>query len=96
MPGCTWQNVATCPKLNEVASDGQPDAHTLSARDVRRIAEAFELSGEVVRADAALVAEWLTNEQALLDKLRNRHAWDDSMSPYYLFWLRGDGVNPPH
>ena len=96
MPGCTWQNAATCPKLTAVASDGQSHAHTLSARDVRRIAEAFELSGEVVRADAALVGEWLTNEQALLDQLRNLHAWDDSIGPYYLFWLRGNGPNPPH
>ena len=95
MPECTWHNFAAYPKLSAVFSGGAPDSHKLTAQDVRRIAEAFELSGDGVRADAALAAEWLTDEQALLDQLRNRHDWDATMGPYYLFWLRGDGGEPP-
>jgi hypothetical protein len=95
VPECTWHISAPSLKLSAVAGNGAPDSRKLSAQDVTRIAEAFEVSGELVLADAALAAEWLTSEQALLDQLRDRHDWDASMSPYYLFWLRGDGGEPP-
>jgi hypothetical protein len=61
---------------------------------VARIAEAFELPRDVVRADAELVVEWLSSEEALRDHLGGEHDWDSSIAPYYLFWLRGDG--PDH
>src|SRR5258708_4410804 len=73
----------------------KPNSRTLTAREVVRIAEAFELPRDVVLADANLAAEWLTSEQGLLDDLRSRHDWDASMAPYYLFWLRGDGDDAP-
>jgi hypothetical protein len=73
-----------------VASNGAPDGRTLTAQQVARIAEAFEVSDDGVIADAALAAEWHTNERALLDQLRHRHHWDASIGPYYLAWLRGD------
>jgi hypothetical protein len=78
-----------------VVGNGQSDSHSLTGQEAVRIAEAFELPRHVVFADALLVAEWLTGEQALLDHLRHQHAWDASMAPYYVFWLRGDGDEPP-
>jgi hypothetical protein len=60
-----------------------------TARRFARISAAFELPRDTVLADAALVTEWLRSEQALLEHLRAQHDWDDSMAPYYVFWLRG-------
>jgi len=77
-----------------VAGSDRPHSHQLTAQDVGRIAEAFELPRASVLSDAALVAAWLTSEQALLDHLRHGHDWDVSMAPYYVFWIRGDGGEP--
>lgn len=74
---------------------GRPRSHPLTARDVARIAEAFELPRASVLADAAYATEWLKDEQGLLVDLGNRHDWDASMPAYYLFWLRGDGNDAP-
>jgi hypothetical protein len=79
-----------CWKLMLVLSEGESHSRILNAAAVARIADAFELPRDSVRADAALVTEWLRSEQALRDHLRTRHDWDSSMAPYYLFWLRGD------
>jgi hypothetical protein len=57
VPECIWHNSATSPKLSAVASNGASDSHKLSTQDVTRIAEAFEVSGDVVLADAALAAD---------------------------------------
>jgi len=91
VPGCTCQRPPICKKLQDVSTDGPPTSRELSARDVSRIAEAFELPRDVVLADVALVAGWLTSDEALLGRLRHGHNWDESMGPFYLFWLRGDG-----
>ena len=72
-----------------MASDGQRGV--LSSRDAVRLAEAFELSPEHVREDAALVAGWLGDEDVLRALLQERHEWDASVAPYYLLWLRGEG-----
>jgi hypothetical protein len=66
------------------------DGHKLTSHDVARIAAAFELTGDLVLADAALVSVWLNGEPALLALLRARHHWDASMAPYYVIWLRGN------
>jgi hypothetical protein len=87
-----WRDV---PDTELVSSDGEPDSGELSAVAVARIAEAFELPRDAVRADAALVVEWLSSEQALQDHLGSEHEWDSSIAPYYLFWLRGDGEDLP-
>jgi hypothetical protein len=72
-----------------VPSDGQSDGRILTAAAVARIADAFELPRDAVRADAAVVTDWLRSEQALRNHLRTMHDWDNSMAPYYLLWLRG-------
>jgi hypothetical protein len=64
----------------------------LSSRDATRIAEAFELSPDQVHEDADLVAGWKDDEHVLRGLLQERHDWDASVAPYYVFWLRGDGV----
>jgi hypothetical protein len=78
-----------------VPTDGRSYKRELRDQDVSRIAAAFELPRDVVLADVALVAEWPNTDDALLERLRDDHDWDDSMSPYYLLWLRGDGNDPP-
>jgi hypothetical protein len=78
-----------------VADEGQPSSHALTAREVGRIAEAFELPRREVLADAALLIGSVASDQSLMARLGDRHQWDSSMAPYYLFWLRGDGDNPP-
>jgi hypothetical protein len=83
------------PDTELVARDGEPVSRELSAVAVARIAEAFELPRDTVRADATLVLEWLRSEQALRDHLGCEHMWDSSIAPYYLFWLRGDGQDLP-
>ena len=88
--GAPWRIRAMCWKLMQVPTDGQSDSRILTAAAVARIADAFELPRDAVRADAAVVTEWLRSEQALRDHLRTRHDWDNRMAPYYLFWLRGD------
>ena len=72
-----------------MASDGQRGV--LSSGDVVRLAEAFELAPDQVRADADLVAGWQDAEDILMALLRERHEWDASMAPYYVLWLRGEG-----
>jgi hypothetical protein len=74
-----------------VLSHGAPDGHTLTAVAVARIAEAFELPREAVRADAALAIDWPRSERALHQRLRSEHDWDGSMAAFYVFWLRGNG-----
>jgi hypothetical protein len=93
--GGTLANLRVVSDTELVASDGQPDSRALSAKAVARIAEAFELPRDVVRADAALVVDWPNSEQALRDHLGGEHDWDSSIPPYYLFWLRGDGPHQP-
>jgi hypothetical protein len=75
--------------LSGVASDN-PDGRTLSAREVTVIAVAFELQRKLVLADLAFVCDWSSNDRALVDRLRNRHGWDDTVAPFYLDWLRGN------
>jgi hypothetical protein len=75
-----------------VRSDG---SRPLSSRDVTRIAEAFELSQEQVREDADLTTGWHGDEHVLRGLLRERHQWDASVPPFYVFWLRGDGADIP-
>ena len=87
-----WRDVADTER---VPSDGQPDSRELSAVAVARIAEAFELPRDAVRADAALVIEWLSGERTLRDHLGNVHEWDSSVAPYYLVWLRGHAQELP-
>jgi hypothetical protein len=67
----------------------------LSSSDAARIAEAFELSQDQVREDADLTADWRGDEQVLRGLLQERHAWDASVPPFYVFWLRGDGADVP-
>jgi hypothetical protein len=64
---------------------------TLGASDVALIADAFELAREAVAADAAVVAGWAQSDGELLAHLQTRRDWDDSLTPFYLSWLRGEG-----
>jgi hypothetical protein len=75
-------------------TDGRHDGRELNMRQAGRIAEAFELRLERVLEDAEVVEDWREGEQALADYLQNRHAWDGSMAPFYLAWLRGRGDLP--
>src|SRR5207248_677769 len=81
--------------LGSVTGAAPLDGHVLSAIDVQRIAQAFELPRQNVVSDAVLVAEWLADEQALFEYLRVGHNWDATMAPVYVFWIRGDGGEPP-
>lgn len=74
-----------------MASDAQRGV--LSSRDAVRLAEAFELSPDEVREDAGLVSDWLGDEDVLKTLLQERHGWDASVAPYYVLWLRGEGVD---
>ncbi len=76
-----------------MASCGQGDA--LSSRDVVRLAEAFELAPDQVWEDAGFVADWQGDEDGLSALLQERHAWDASIAPYYVLWLRGEGGDTP-
>jgi hypothetical protein len=67
----------------------------LSAADIDRIAQAFELSNTSVLLDRSLLDGWRGSESALLAALRERHHWDSSMAPYYVYWLRGRVGEPP-
>ena len=64
----------------------------MSSVEIERLADAFEVSREQVLQDLSLVqGARNTDEQALLDRLRQRHGWDASVAPYYLDWLRRRG-----
>lgn len=95
MSGYIWHQTSTSWTLTLVTSNGLPASRALTAREVGRIADAFEVPVDVVLADARLVAEWLANDEALLNRLQTGHHWDTSMSQFYLSWLRGDGGPPP-
>ena len=77
-----------------MASDGQGNKRTLSVHDVARLAEAFELRRDQVLEDAELVANWEDDDHSLVEFLRKRHDWHDSIAPFYLSWLRGEGAHP--
>ena len=69
---------------------GEPvTSDDLSAVDIARIAQAFELTPEAVVQDRAFLAAWTGTEDDLLGAVRRRHQWDASVPPYYLYWLRG-------
>ena len=53
-----------------------------------RVAAAFELSTAEVREDWSLVHFEANTSEDLLEQLRLRHAWDASMAPYYVEWLK--------
>jgi hypothetical protein len=61
----------------------------LSAVDIARIAQAFELTPAAVIQDRAFLGAWTGTEDDLLGAVRRRHEWDVSVPPYYLYWLRG-------
>ena len=65
----------------------------LSPRDATRVAEAFELSPDQVHEDADLVTGWTGEEHVLRTLLQERHEWDATVPPFYVFWLRGDGAD---
>ena len=67
----------------------------LSAIDVARIAQAFELSPEAVVQDRAFLDAWTGTEADLLGAVRTRHHWDASIPPFYLHWLRRHLGRPP-
>jgi hypothetical protein len=77
-----------------VQSDARGDRRRLSAIEVARIADAFELSSDEVSADAALVEHWSRGQDELLQNLQARRDWDTSLTEYYLPWLRGEGADP--
>lgn len=60
-----------------------------------RVAASFELPLELVLQDERLAAQWQASDAALIDHFRLRHAWHTSVAPFYLFWLRGNGEQPP-
>ncbi|HEV7664904.1 MAG TPA: hypothetical protein VGQ62_15345 [Chloroflexota bacterium] len=72
-----------------MGSEPPTNGLTLGGHDVTLIAVAFELQRDAVLDDLAVVSDWPSNEDALVDQLRGRHGWDDSVAPYYLRWLRG-------
>ena len=76
-------------------TDGQQEGREPSVRLAGRIAEAFELPLKRVLEDAELVADWRQTEEALAEHLQQRHSWDATMAPAYLFWLRGYGSERP-
>jgi hypothetical protein len=76
--------------LGEPAASGD-----LSAVDVARIAQAFELTPEAVVQDRALLDTWTGTEEDLLAAVSQRHPWDPSVPPFYLYWLRGRLGHPP-
>ena len=78
-----------------MAGESQPGTYPLSAVDVDRIAEAFELPNASVLRDRLLVDNWQGSQSALLAALRERHDWDQSIPPYYVYWLRGRVGEPP-
>ena len=79
-----------------MTADRRHEDRDLSMREAGRIAEAFELGIERVLEDAEAVGCWEEGDQALTDYLQNRHAWDASMAPFYLVWLRGNGDYLPN
>lgn len=69
---------------------GEAEPNVYASNDIAlvRIAEAFELTPDDVQRDRSLVAGWTGGEAELLAWLRERHAWDASIPPYYVAWLR--------
>lgn len=54
-----------------------------------QLASAFEVTAAEVRNDAAFVLRaGEMHERDVCEHLRGRHAWDSSVAPYYLKWLR--------
>ena len=51
---------------------------------VHVLAAAYELEPEQVVQDALLAANWDTSTEELQAILRERHAWDPSIPPYYV------------
>jgi hypothetical protein len=78
-----------------MSGEEPPGPHPLSAADIDRIAQAFELSNTSVLLDRSLLDGWRGSEFALLAALRERHQWDPTIAPYYLYWLRGRVGDPP-
>lgn len=55
----------------------------------QQLASAFEVTAAEVRDDAAFVlSAGEMDEHDVCQHLRGRHAWDPSVAPYYLKWLR--------
>ena len=75
---------------------GEPvTSDQLSAADIARIAQAFELTPAAVVQDRDSLDAWTGTEDDLLGSVRQRHQWDASVPPYYLYWLRGRVGQPP-
>jgi hypothetical protein len=51
---------------------------------VHVLAAAYELEPEQVVQDALLAANWDASSQELQAIMRDRHAWDASIPPYYV------------
>jgi hypothetical protein len=41
------------------------------------------------------MADWQGDKQVLSELLQERHEWDASVVPFYVFWLRGDRADIP-
>ena len=60
---------------------------------IERVASAFEVPNNQVLDDWAFVnGVNEMDEHDVIEHLRRRHAWDPSVAPYYVSWLkRSDG-----
>jgi hypothetical protein len=65
-------------------SDEPPPEITAAQAWVQILAAAYELEPEEVIRDARLAAAWHGPEHELHAILRDRHAWDASLTPYYV------------